>query len=781
MYPQGPKTVQRLFSENKVEEANIPLSQLSSLKGTKQIALAFDGIKVLDIITQRVREETPLAVYTSSTPLCVYKVIDEFIEMTNHLSNYYSGMGSTFKPVFVFNGCGFMPMPDITAANPLPISPVIAQLSSMGPTTHFDPATLEKNVLKNCADRFNIEEDLESLIVRRFHWIIEDTFRAPYLAWSQISSFFSAANMYVSEVFGSVEMLAFPGVERVITKIDVEKGTFDCITKAAALKALRSRISHLSEEDFASLLLLDSKAKGFAVNFPHGSLTVFEEFSRLSPDGSASRAQRFIHLPRFSADIANMLRRNLAALDAPVMTIEGKCVALGELFDCRKKSVTKDYYGKPEPSVFYYFLFSGVAMPAPYAALSQSTFVEDWPLVDTAFYRGVCERVLPLRVQTSFQFFQYVGTGGTARLRWLRQFLNFRSKDFLASCWSNIQNPPEVELAYWAINPAEVIRNEGGNVYLLDIMKFAACAVEERVTAVDMPSTISSILLKSLDLIGYFTHSSVNEREASGTCSYSLALCEFNCPTLSEYGVLFIELVRTRTLHDDPIELTPISANMQCFRAPVGARFAARAVSIIPINLASSWSGPFDPEMAAFGAASRLFGRTLRLLTEVNAAMVFATGATRVPFSQFDQALLLLPYSIPIEFNAGFLMMHVLMNPGCTLESLSATFPDLACLADDLGTLFWFWSMAYRSICVILTQEKPVDRVMEPTILLEAHELMSGACFRLCRSCWAMYYSELNRYTDAVVQYFGLYDCNVMMHQPPMPQTMYNNNYGGYA
>ncbi|CCW68187.1 unnamed protein product [Phytomonas sp. Hart1] len=766
MYPNI-RAFHSFLTDAKVEEKNIPLSKLSCLPDTNQVSLVFDGNKILDVITQAVRENDGVSVYTTTTSLALYEQISMFCELsTELLKNHLKQNDTDFKAIFTFNGCGFTPHPEV---NPVaPTQPPTEVLHSSVFNQNLSAKNLSHDTVKRCAARFFIEEDVEARIVRMFHENCTNTFRAPYLAWSQISAFFAPNNQYASEVYGCLELLAFPGIERVVTNINIENQTFDCITKSTVLASVRKRCLDFSEEDLSSILLFESKNSLFYVN---GMPDIFDDFCRYSSSEHGSRAMNFLNSStRIKEEEKKLLRRNLAALDAPVLVKDSRCVFLSKLYNKKKQSDVTAAFGKRLPSVFYFFIFGGPVMTASYAALGQGTFVDNWPLIDTSTYRGIAENVFPLRVQIAFQLFLY--TGYRSRLRWLRQYILFKFKEENDRRWSPIEEPPEIVLASWVVEPEILVTNEDNNVFLSDILAFQESAVSEKLVYPDIRTSLAVILLKSLDLLGYFTHTAEGV-ELSGPSIFSRALEKFNCPTLSEYGVLVIELVRTRTLHGDCIPLVIPHSNIPNEGPPRSVRFAARLLSVIPLNLMAPWSGPFDLEMAAFGTSSRLLGRMLRILTEAMAALLFATKSTNVPLSQFDEIIKRLPFGIPVEFNAGFLMTYVLMTE-CSLDDLRRTFPELYNLEEDLRTIFWFWKMASEALSLISAEE---PALVDYFVLCEAHTLVSVACLRLCPGFWNEAFVTMQQESDFGMNGVNQVQYNMSSVSMPVNRTMKNGNY----
>ncbi|AYU81148.1 protein MKT1 [Leishmania donovani] len=768
MYPHSKQsmasTIHSFVTENKIEEKGLKLSELRRLPNSNQVSIVFDGNRVLDDVVQDVHVTGPLTIFTASTPWSAYTVISEYTEMVRKLGEYFRACDADFKPMFVFNGCGFHPMEDQDTTSPAPPMEVASYSAyNKNKTVRSVPAEAQKKF----ASRFAIEEDVEGLIVRKLCEVAEETMRAPYLAWSQISAFFAPSNTMTSETFGSLELLAFPGIDRVITNIDVDAGTFDCVSKASMMAALRRRYdAEFSEDDFSAIALYETKNRLFRVK---NRRETFDDLCRLPRD--PTRVDAFMKQHRVSEDQKLLLRRNLGALDAPVFTVDAQLVPLSTLHNRPRRCEIRPIFGSPMPIVFFYLFMSGPLLPLPFAIHSQEVLADDWPLIDTSAYRRAAESILPLRVQVVFQLFPIAPK--TSDFYWIRQYVVFKKQQQAPESQSRVcklSNPPTIDLAYWSFMEEELLQStrDADNVYFTDIVSFCGCAVAEPVIYKSVQATLAAVYLRSLDFLGYFTHAT-DGAESSGPSVYCKALERFDCPTLSEYGVLLIELMRTGTLNDDPLVVV---LNRVDDTIPMGVRFASRLVSIIPANVCGPWSGPFDPEMAAFGVISRLFSRTLRVLHEVVAMLLFANRATTVPWDQFSNVVQRLPFNFPAEFSAGFLMTYVLCNPQCTMEELCATFPEMYALDTDLQTLFWFFTMGFEAIRVI-NYEEPLSYDMVQ-VVNAARQLVGQACERLCPDVFVAHFPTAD--ILFVAQNQGM-DMGPMDPQMDVPMPM-NNMHG---
>ncbi|EPY24396.1 hypothetical protein AGDE_02830 [Angomonas deanei] len=691
------------FVESYDLKETAPLSNLRALRSDgKQIVLSVDGNKLLEDVKTAVQHNDKMAIFTLSTPLDLYSTFETTRAMLANLCDYFTSKKMTCKPLIVFDGCGVVSFQDELTSPPLQTSPEFGMISVNSPAPYENPEFINK-----CGERFSVEEDVEGFFVRLFACYDAQSFvamRAPHLAWSQISAFFSKSSGEVSEVFGCLELLAFPGIERVIVNIDTERNEFTYVSKDKLFAAMRKLNPDLKDDCISAIILFLSTHKAFKILRP---MSVEELCGEMKP--FADPRDYVNSIP--DEKKRKYFLRNLAPLDAPVLSQDTKVVPLGFLYGRSENRVNvSDFFGRPLPLVLYYLMMAGPLLTAPFSTISQDLLVDDWPLVDSSHYRLVSERVLPLRVQIVHQLFQFLKNRADFKfqgLRWLRQYLLKRNVSVEDERHCKIADPPEIDLAFWEARwpPAPDLVTE---TYFSDVLRFTEYATNRPFKCADVKSTLSVVLLRALDLLGYFSHSveATHGQTVSGYSVFSRALKHFEaCPTLSEYGVLLIELYRTRALTELPITMA-VSHQPGSAKYSSHVLFASRAVSIVPINvIGGSWNGPFDPDMAAFGTCTRLVGRTLRTLTEVLATILFLDHKTAVPLSEFSSVVKLLPFTYPVEFSSGFLMLYVLSNPNCTIASLQQTFPELSSLADDLYTLFFFWSLSFSALRTVYRED----------------------------------------------------------------------------
>lgn len=742
--------LERLVMEEGLVRTNVPLRELRPMPGTNTVKVGYDGVTILRVITETVQEQDPIAVFTVTTPTALYnrrnelekevKAIQEAVPLCSPAGSGPGASPRAFTPVFVFDGIPLNPLLDSPNA-PFP-SPPTEITPFHGQSANHGAKTLPFNMRKLVAERFRIEDDVERYFICTMRGSFPEVFRAPYNAWAQLSSFFSPTNRYISEVCGCLELLAFPGVDRVILKFNPELKTFDYVEKQAVLAAINGRLTSplLTERDLSYIILTDTQQKPYRLPFLPDTPNAFDELiakfaaSEPLPDG---RGRGFNFARNYYRDRKQYLNTNYSLLDAPVFTPDGTVLPLYTVYGVAPHSSlrARETFGAPLPPVLYFALFAGLAMPNSLAAVGQSLLSDHWPLIDSAEYRKLLDFLAPIRLRTCLHLLSVVPRADVPT-RWYRQYVS--PKLLPREKLVDVRAPEEIPLYEWNIAGNEVIQ-EREPQYFMNVLPFYTTSMLPLYSSSGppayyhtVPETTASVLLKTIDQLGYFTHSVEEDGHGPIGLTTELSICAsalsyFNCETLSEYGLLCLELLRTCVLNDDPIQLTP-STNRQYLRdCKPGSRFASRLLSIIPVNIGDTWGGPFDPEIAAFGSIARVLSRTIRLLMESITINTFCLRHTSLPLSEMYEVLNRLPFGLPTEFGAGHLMNYILHNEECSIEELQAVFPECSALPDDLGTLFWFWSMAISAIRKLAEETPSIDVDMVAT----ANEAVIQAALRL--------------------------------------------------
>jgi hypothetical protein len=269
-------------------------------------------------------------------------------------------------------------------------------------------------------------------------------------------------------------------------------------------------------------------------------------------------------------------------------------------------------------------------------------------------------------------------------IMWLRKYNSNNGREI------PILQPPAIKLDDWRMSPDFRPTPPNNQIYFSDVLQFSANAHSEGYYD-NIYQFSAAVHLKTLDLLGYFTHSTAPDtHEVSGPSVFSSALHQCDFPSLSEYAVLLIELIRTRTLSDDPLTLQP---NSPAVHLKPGVYFASRLLTMIPITLSRKWTGPMSAQMSAYTSMVRSLTRTLRTLSEVVAVLIVSEGKTRFPAKELRNLEWLLPFTYPAEAYTGIIIQTILL---CdikllTFPHLESLFPEVADIKNSLFSIFFFW------------------------------------------------------------------------------------------
>lgn len=249
-----------------------------------------------------------------------------------------------------------------------------------------------------------------------------------------------------------------------------------------------------------------------------------------------------------------------------------------------------------------------------------------------------------------------------------------------------ITQPPPIQLDNWNINAATVLpllpadaispgsstRLHQSPHSLSSVAKnFSelACGEEIQPVQFETPEEVLAVtLLKSLDLLGYFTHSSQAERESSAASAYADAL--FSLAKFPEEGVLLIELSRTHVLHDRPINEN-ISGKSS--HPNPSLLLALRILSFFHCNLTEPYNGAVNLALTTFVLQIRYFQQNLRVLCEVVLHNLVASGRTsKIGPSGIKQVAHWLPFGNPLSSMAAVIsncVLHTVKAEGLLPDS----------------------------------------------------------------------------------------------------------------
>lgn len=668
-----------------IESSSVILSgNLAELQGKR---IGFDGNKLIENINALAKDYERFAPLTNCVPFYSYAEMAKFAETVEKYR---------LQADIVFNGMGLL------------INPKDKELQRSREhnqtvlTLHGKVNDNAANILRDGGRHARLQEELNSNLdedgenyIFQYMKLYPDlrVNRAPYWSWAQLASYFAPGVRYLDEVYGCYEMIAFRGVDRLITKI--EGDVYHYIRKEDVLAALRN-YSGQSFSDADLAFVVASLSGNKMLNDPHFPPLESLQFLTRLQRGPGGQLQH----PNGQAQLRS--QRMAAAIEyCPVLCHDGSCLPLCQLFNKKaSKRVLRSIFGSALPPMFYFMQMAGLLTPSVLSTVATKQIVDVAPIVDSAEFRQVAEFIIPLRTQIVYQLVQALpnGLNNQVDIMWVRRYNHAAGREM------PILQPPQIRLDEWSTEQNSTF------CFFSSVLALAQNATSTAVYSTT-DSALTAVLLKALDLLGYFTHATqTNSTEVSGPSVYSQALEKCEIPSLSEYAVLLIELIRTKTLTDKPLT----TAARQNGMAPTTNNpvlFASRLLSIVPIRLASIWTGPLSADLCGFIGMARSLHRTLRSLTEVIATITYFDSAkhrnfTADEFQKYIQPRL--PFGQQLMSLGGVIIQYLLENSisTTTLDKLREVFPDCLNLEEDLSSLFYFWHYAGKIISILYEDDK---------------------------------------------------------------------------
>jgi len=675
-----------------------PLSELFDASRKAPKRLGIDGNYLLHELREWLKVKDPNWFLTAVVPA----TIDGFLD---HFFAPYETAG--WKVAVVFDG-----IPCVL--QPTEIPDPLHGTSDIW--SHVEIATVEaqtdavKAQLAKLSAQEQFEEELAPCVaraIRKRKGKFCTAVFAPYLAWGQLSAWMFPQARYIHDVVGVADCLAFNFVDRVIVNVD-SKGVASHVSKddveAEARKVVRIGVDDTQESIVMRTVVALS-------NQPHMKYS----YTHLWPDRPAHNELSLTSdVWRDSLNFVEQVKTFFE--QCPVLTDDGDVKSLAKFKpDGMTIGNLRSFFYNNLPCdlpLYHFCQFTGIISPAALSVLATAKIVDQAPLVDTAEYRGTLERIIPLRTQIVFQLImdspQVAYFKQHFQLQWWRTFITPGH----GPNPTPILRPPEIKLDEWA----DV---EDKTHTFVSVLEYEAKATQSTHYATAKQS-LGAVLLKSLDLLGYFTHAAhANNMEVSSASVYATALKALADDTsLAESGVLLIELIRTKTLNDLHLTLAEGGGDFASrkLRLPVGARTACRVLALVPITVNGAWTGIIDPEVTAFTAVVRAFQRSLRSLTEVIATMLWVSRTNKCHLGDFVALADELPFAAPVNCYGALIAHFALTNENYQkaksaderLAVLSKSFPCCPNLRTDVKRMASFWRSA-ENVMASLIEEEDAD------------------------------------------------------------------------
>eukprot|EP01001_Neometanema_parovale_P006205 NODE_257_length_2817_cov_109.691537_g241_i0.p1 GENE.NODE_257_length_2817_cov_109.691537_g241_i0~~NODE_257_length_2817_cov_109.691537_g241_i0.p1 ORF type:complete len:477 (-),score=65.97 NODE_257_length_2817_cov_109.691537_g241_i0:238-1668(-) len=386
------------------------------------------------------------------------------------------------------------------------------------------------------------------------------------------------------------------------------------------------------------------------------------------------------------------------------------------------------------PNLVYYFLSVGLVSPQVINNVVHNTMVEYLPTVDSFEYRELLQKIVPLRTQIAYllincmsrkdeQYWKVAAHGGN---RLIMSYVQWHTDKTIA-----LHNPPELLLDDWDLTWQTLkleLPQDDKKSYVMNfvtVLPFAKCALKAMPGAPpvqvysQMGEVVCVILLKSLDLLGYFTHPPMQKpvgNEESGTSLFADALYDLNW-RFAEQGVVFIELLRTGALTASPLQNACGAEEISVVADP-NILLLTRVLSILPMNLKSETWGNESlvvRDLCAFHVLFKSLYKTLRNLCEIIMTVMFMDNRVRLRDmnempSIFNELGDRLPFNENTNTAMGIVVHYLLttprppnwerMSPSDRWKALRVeeSFPCCQDVRGDLARGYAFWNEATKVV-----------------------------------------------------------------------------------
>jgi len=395
--------------------------------------------------------------------------------------------------------------------------------------------------------------------------------------------------------------------------------------------------------------------------------------------------------------------------------------------------------------IVYFHHAHGLLSTALLAAASTATMLEAFPAADSKELRAVLERVIPLRTQLTCKLLpthHHHQQQLPHQLRWYRWFKAPNSTD--------VARPPPIELDEWDVSESTT---DYATINFNYVLRFNALSNKQRRIYNSYQEVLCAVFLKFLDLLGYFTHSTVetdqqtSERSGKSVFSEALSLCRHE---FCESAVLLIELVRTKAIGIDqmtdpvdgsPITAPPFSQGVNQVEFNRKAALLSRLYSLAPVEVredARNWDSHVSKDLVAFWAIVKTFRTTLRHLGEV---VCVTTSPSVSPMAagyptQIMDLLGRLPFSSSSNFMLGAVIEYciamgqnfrdqTITTAEKRVQHLQEVFPCIKDIKKALQTALQWSEDAQQMVKLLSETEEEAQQTREYLKVL--YETLEGA------------------------------------------------------
>eukprot|EP01060_Flectonema_neradi_P035874 TRINITY_DN6715_c0_g1_i4.p1 TRINITY_DN6715_c0_g1~~TRINITY_DN6715_c0_g1_i4.p1 ORF type:complete len:730 (+),score=63.20 TRINITY_DN6715_c0_g1_i4:40-2229(+) len=654
----------RFVSEEKLTRT----APLENLRGSR---IAIDGQYWLKILAPKIDE--PFLAAIGGIPLTMGNVV------RNELRKFKN---AGIDPVFVFNG-----LPTTLTQSPIQLvqNPFLHEIYDRRESAWkaFHEKKPHRELFRGTTAH---AAEFQHQLIRVLRSEDVEFFKAPYIAWAQMAYWSSKEDKSVHQAVGPLELIMFDHIDVLLTDLnfDASPPEFSYLMKEDILRKLSEGLKGpdtLSPSQFLDCCLLTG-VKG-QIKHPRLPGLVGKSFAEVAEKlASAGKIQKFIlgrppiggpanpQTPSNQTLLKEHMRTRAIIRHSLVFTLAGEVipmtVATTIMENGDKQAPPRnlsDLWGHRLPNILYYLISVNSLHTQILVYVVQNHMIEMIPLVDTDEYRDLILKILPLKTQVAYHLVHQLSSRDQKYVR-----ANMTCWRWFGQFETALKPPASIRLDEWDVKQSEIseYQKEGSDATInfdFVIRHFSRNACREKKYET-FEEVLCAVFLKSLDILGYFTHTRTADPPISGLSRFSEALRKADSPEFCEYLVLVIELLRTKALSrdhytyrkpdptdpkrsNDPwdgddapetthfpiIELPPtyVDAPSVAMRRQYDwcCLVITRVLSLLPMELQEApWYSGLSKDLLAFSTIVKALYRTLRNLTEVASAVLFLDGKT---------------------------------------------------------------------------------------------------------------------------------------------------------
>ncbi|KAJ7230333.1 XPG I-region protein [Mycena pura] len=653
------------FENFLLERKHLQTLQLSVLADSR---LGIDASHYLQQLTDVPPSREPLLAATGGLPLALSQRIESDLRTLEKLR---------IKPVFVFPGL----TPNRRWKPNAGVEHTEACRDRREAWAKYE-AGQEDAATKLFEGRSTFQQwDLWRMVLRIFRNRNVEYIIAPYIPWAQLIYLQRHPKQYIHAIFGSTDTLLYPGVDKLITALDLSANppSFTYLSKRAVIQELS-----VTEDQFLDIAILVgfSHSPPFPPTMHEQALKATVDMVKYYKSGFAAvsafaehPAVKNINYTEHYARTRSMVRFSL------VLSAEGVVLPLpvssgggGGTTAADVPTDLHDVFTHRLPDEIFFYLSRGLIGPQALVWLTTGQIVEPPPLDNgetTEYKRFVKEVVTDGQTgprATALSLLSSVGHPFWAN-RKIAGFFWFEQPGPHSQKAVQHNAPQTVQLAErvagWNVSYAvveEELRRQNSST-----IDFALClgatsserlAARTRGKAGPAPlekkdEVVANVIWRFLELRGFLVNTHTHSPLARAMY-VAIRSAKVN-DKFQDALYLFLELVRAGVMHGHLWSGRAFSGgpSFGTDEEKSSMLLVMRVLSIVPLNFkAQPWSAPLSRELLVFNAFVRSLTRALRTLVEVASLnMILRNEARRARDDLLDIALSL-PFQT--EVNTGF-------------------------------------------------------------------------------------------------------------------------------